>query len=206
MTKRTLVVLGILAMLAVPAFAADSLVAAGSLVLAGGSNLGFDYLSYTYEPEEGDSTSATEMALGLYGKLGYFVIDSLAVGPILKVAYDSYTYEDLDPVTTTSYGGGLWVGYFFDLGSAFYPYVNLAFLFQGFSSDDPNTETTTTGSEYGPALFAGALINFAEGWALDVGLEFDYLFGSTTYGNSEDFTVDTTTMDIGLNVGLAVFF
>jgi len=215
MTKRTLVVLGILAMLAVPAFAANSLVSAGSLMLAGGSNFAFDYASYTYkvDVEGAESTTATDMGVGLFGKLGYFVIDSLAVGPILNIGYTQHSYDpdsDLDPTTEMTYGGGVWAGYYFDLGSAFYPYASLGFLFQGMSFDDPNANAgdgaTTTGSEYGPELMVGALVNFIENWSLDLGLKVDYLMGTSTYSNSDSVDTDITTLDIGLNVGLAVFF
>ena len=218
MTKRTLVVLGVLALLTLPAFAQDSPVAAGTLLLSGSSGLGFDYLSYTFEPEEGDDWTESDLNFGLTGKLGYFVIDGLAVGPVLDVGYNSHSFDpdsDLDPVTTLTYGGGIWVGYYFDLGSAFYPYASLGFLFMGSSIDDPNVDVdndgefegeTTTSTNYGPALWAGTLISFAEGWFLDLGLEFEYLFGSIEVKDGESVTTDKTTMDVGLNVGIGVFF
>ncbi len=210
--KRALVVLGVLAMFAVPTLAQD-LVSAGSIFLEGSSGLGFDYLSYTFEPEEGDSTSATEMNLDLTGKLGYFVIDGLAVGPVLNVGYNSYTYEDEDPITTMSYGGGIWGGYYFDLGGAFLPYGALGFLFQGSSTSYTTTDATGDSVDvtdstilYGPVLWAGGLLSFAEGWVLDLGIEFDYLFGSNEVGDGDTVTTDLTVMDIGLNVGIGVFF
>jgi len=212
--KRTLVVLGILAMFALPTFAQD-LVTAGSIFIEGGSGLGFDYFMYTFEPdvEGADSYDESEMNLDLYGKMGYFVIDGLAVGPILNVGYNSYTPYDIvedeagDPITTMTYGFGIWGGYYFDLGSAFLPYVALGFLLDGYNQTIPGDDEdyTVTGMMYGPALWAGGLISFAEGWALNLGLDFEYLFGTYTYGDGEDVDVDRTTMDISFDVGLLVF-
>lgn len=231
--KKVLMVAVVVALVSMPAFAAE-LVKAGSMLLGGDANFKFNYNSYTYEGEDWgdadwDPLTNTTMGIGLYGKFGYFVIDSLAVGPILGINYTSFTEqqhdeegkaEALDPVTTLGFDFGPWVGYYFDLGSAFYPYVSLGFLLNYSSETNPNVvvptqtgesetiEVTTTKMLYGPAFWAGALVNFADGWALDLGLQFKYLFGTETEepeeGDSYDYSL--SNLDIGLFVGINVFF
>ena len=101
MTKawKVLLIVAVSSLLATTAFAKGpkDVYEKGTWMLGGGSNLDFAAGTDTNKPDGGSETEDSVTTFGLFGELGYFVIDQLAIGGELGYDYNKTTLDNVDP-------------------------------------------------------------------------------------------------------------
>lgn len=140
--------------------------------------------------------------------LGYFVIDNLVVGLGAGGAY----YDFGDRLEMTSYSGGVYAQYHFDLGSAFVPFIgaqaNIAYakVSQKYSSTDPSGAKVTTEVSSDETAFmgegqVGVKMFVAENVAIAAYGFYD-MSNKEIYSNKDEME----KKDFGLRVGMNTYF
>ena len=164
-------------------------------------SLGFSTVKYKDGPDETDKL----LSLNLYPKVGYFIIDNLAVGLDVNIGFSSQKDGEDDSKSTNSViGAGPFVRYYLSSGRI-KPFLEVNSLFGSvkskFEFDDEELEIKSNLRSIGGGV----------GIAIPVGDKFcfDGLLSYTNYAlNTDDvslLTSDFTINSIGLKLGFTVF-
>jgi len=202
--KKVLILFLGLMLIAPAAFADDKAggaVEKGTITIGGSSSTGLTASNTKYSYDNADIT-VNQTGFKIDARGGYFVIDSLVVGG--KVLFDyckqSTKNGDTVDVTTQSIGLGGYAGYYFDLGSAIYPFAEGGLVLGTSTTDYDGDDTKET--YFGIDMRGGAAFFIAENVALDASMSLGYTIG--TASNHED--ADIGKLDFGILGGIAVFF
>lgn len=182
-----------------------------TLNLAGmGSDLiGFGATSVKYKSNASGYTEPDpdkQMSFNLAPKFGYFIMDNLAVGAELNFAYRSEKDgTDDDKYSTTLFGAGPFVRYYFPAGKVF-PYAEANSFFGSMKSKYDPSEGTGDEDKSGITAFGGGL-----GVAIPMGekVSFDLMAGynSFTIKDKEDNPDDERVVlgTFGIKLGITIF-
>lgn len=163
--------------------------------------LGIGVTTYKYDGEaEYRATS-----FNLQPRVGYFIIDNLAVG--LDLAISSCNEKDLEDDDTwkvTMIAAGPFARYYYPLGGI-YPFVELNVAIGSMTDKDNYGEGEDT-EKYGLTIFGGGV-----GAAVPLGnrVTFDAMLGYQSFKVKEkdtEYDWDMSAGTIGLKAGFTVFF
>lgn len=189
----------------------------GRLLLGGSTNGGLNFSKTSYE-FDGDMVSEDKTnTFVLEGKVGYFIIDNLALG--VQTGISRFKNEDEDgnnENTSSSFNAGPFASYYFDVGnSKIRPYVSANTGF-GYSKLDGTSAVISSGDsdivfqsfEQKDRTFmwsAGAGVAFFLNKTIAINVETAYT-NRTNKDPDDDFDAKFTTSNLGITGGLSIFF
>jgi len=188
----------------------------GTILVGGGSSLGLLMGNHTIEPEGSDDIEASTTAFTLMGHGGYFLMDGLALGPILSFSYGQVKVgqEGLDTTGTLS----MWeIGaqgvYIFNLGprKTWAPFGALALEYLSGSmdyevdSEAVNSDSSSEMSGWSVTPRGGIMFFLHNRIALDLSVYFKYISASGSMDSGEQQDMDVTSMSYGIMLGIDGF-
>lgn len=180
-TRPIAAALFVAALVPAAAFAQPAALSGGSVLLGGQASFSVDSDSETDE----NATSLT-----LLPSVQYFVSPGLALGGTLRL-----THTSEDDFSSTSYGAGPAISYYFVQDGGVHPFVRASVQALRFSSGVDTNESDTNIFGFGGA--AGILFLLTDGVGIDAAFYYDRL----EYGGDSDFN----TSSLGLALGVSAF-
>jgi outer membrane protein len=177
---------------------------AGKFLIGGSSALNFSSTTDKYKSDDGDGTNGKTLDLSLMPQVGYFVMDGLAVGLVLDIAYSSYKAdgaEDRNSVTTLV--AAPFARYYFG-ASKIKPYGEGTLGLGIYIDKYPDFDGTQT-DKYGVfawQLKGGVGVFLNDAVSLDLGLA--YQGASVKAKENNDSNYRDVTSGIGLEVGIMI--
>ncbi|WP_421752393.1 outer membrane beta-barrel protein [Croceimicrobium sp.] len=178
------------------------------LLGAGNNSLGFGTWTINYKSDHPDFDEPDPnklLSIYLSPRLGYFIINNLAVGANVNYSYQKEVIPDLATFRRNSYTIGPFVRYYYPL-ERFWPFAEVGFGF-GAINENANLETAddevTRSSVFAFNLAAGMAFPLNEKLNLDLGLS----YGRSTFKLTDDnpFNYRSVVGGINLQLGLSIF-
>lgn len=189
----------------------------GTFLIGGASSSGLLLGDHTLKPEGGDNVDVSSTAFTVMAHGGYFVVNKLAVGPILGIGYGKAEVDQKASDTTStmsSWDIGIQGTYIYPLkkSDSWAPFGALAIEYLSGNVENEvetagvknKTKNDISGWSFTPR--GGVMIFMNKRFAIDLSVFVKYISGSgstETGGVSSD--LDVTSMNYGLMIGLNGF-
>jgi len=85
----------------------------GGILIGANTNLNFSYMNSNWKSDNGDGDMGSTINLEVSPKVGYFVLDGMAVGLEVPISYSMQENANEDKYTTTSFAGTPFLRYYF---------------------------------------------------------------------------------------------
>lgn len=182
--------------------------AKGNFVIGGSSSSGFSSITSDTESnsENSQNSEAKNTSFGLRSRVGYFVIDNLAVGGEFSFSSGKRKSDALNSESTnTAFGFSPFARYYFterNIKPFIQGNVGVGFSNSKGESDLGENEFKTSNFNYG---FDGGVAFFL-GDHVSIDLAIGYLSNSTKPRDNNDDEVRFTTDGFSFNAGFHIFF
>ncbi len=176
----------------------------GNILIGGESNLNFSSFNSKWKSDDGNGKFGKTTSFDFSPRVGFFIIDNLAIGAKLPISFQSEKDDNNDKFSSTSLAIAPFVKYYFGAKNI-KPYLNGSFGFGTISmKDEPESGPS---DNYSSGLFlyefgGGLGIFFNDKVSLDISLGYT----SKTYKDKEDNINNFRTIysGIGLGIGFSI--
>ncbi|MBN2441769.1 MAG: outer membrane beta-barrel protein [Spirochaetales bacterium] len=175
----------------------------GNIMIGGSLSGGVEMGSYStiFDGEEVTGSKVNILNIGLMAEIGYFIIDQLEVGAVLRFTNDKLSNPDNSDeyLSQTQIGIGVQAGYYFDLGGMLAMYGKVSAMYLTQTDDYSGTESSSSGFQVIPEVGAALFLN--NNAAIQIAGFLNY--NSISDDEVDDVSVNTITY--GIKIGAAIF-
>ncbi|NVO10707.1 MAG: outer membrane beta-barrel protein [Bacteroidales bacterium] len=176
----------------------------GTFLLGGDSKLDFSAMNSKWKTDNGSGSSGSSMSFQLSPKIGFFIIDNLAIGVKLPIGISYQEDKNHNKFSSTSLGISPFIKYYFGT-SNIKPYLNSSAGFSSLTAKDNPVNGSTIKSTTGMFSFdlgGGFGIFLNDKVSVDIGVGYNY----TSYKDKEnnDNNYRNIYSGLGLGVGISI--
>ena len=199
------------------AFAENMEIDKGTIMISGMSTGGLFLGKHTLAPEQGDDIKADSTAFALIGSGGYFVMDGLAIGPMIGFGYGKVEVDNQGSdvtATLSAWDIGIQGVYIHELskkkewapfGALSLDYMSGKVEYEIEVAGNKN-KTKNDMSGWSATPRGGVMFFLHPRFALDLSVFIKYISGSgSTEAGGSSADMDVTSMNYGLMIGLNGF-
>jgi len=181
-------------------FSANGQTTRGTILIGGESSFDLNSMNSKWKSDDGSGSLSNSVSLGISPKIGFFIIDNLAVGVKLPINFYFQKDKNSDKYSSTSLGISPFLRYYFGT-SNIKPYLNGSVGFSSMTMRDnpasgPSDKSTTGMFSFDLGGGIGIFLN--DKVSVDIGVGYNY----TSYKDKEN--NDNNYRDIYSGIGLGV--
>jgi outer membrane protein len=176
----------------------------GTILIGGESNFDLSTMNSKWKSDDGSGTHGNIIRFGISPRIGFFIIDNLAVGVKLPIGFQFQEDKNNDKFSSTSLGISPFLKYYFGT-SNIKPYLNGSIGFSNMTmKDDPDIGATnkTTVGVFSYELGGGFGVFLNDKVSLDIGIGYNYSSYKEKENNDNNYR--DIYSGIGLGVGISI--
>ncbi|NOU18733.1 MAG: outer membrane beta-barrel protein [Bacteroidales bacterium] len=176
----------------------------GTILIGGESNFDLSSMNSKWKSDDGSGSFSNTISLGISPKIGFFIIDNLAVGVKLPIGFQFQKDKNNDKYSSTSLGISPFLKYYFGT-SNIKPYLNGSVGFSNLvMKDNPVTgpsDKNTVGM-FSFELGGGFGIFLNDKVSVDIGVGYNYSSYKDKENNNNNYR--RIYSGVGLGAGISI--